>query len=242
MRSILFQSGGFLRKSWHTLRGDAPGATALRRLVLVLPAMLLIAFGAALVLTGDPPPAHTKAVEFLGHQSKKGCAKCHEDQYDSWLKTRHGKAMESLEAGKEIGAKKKAAFEIDPNKDYTQDPDCVKCHVTGMDTGGYKIGNRRAERAFTGVGCETCHGPGGDYQPIKDSYKDDNFPRADVIKAGMKYGEIETCTGCHNTDEDNPYPEPDFEFESYDKGLEEAHKHFKQKVHPPREGSEWLYE
>lgn len=242
MRLNLFQSGGFLGTSLRGLWDSTPRGTIWRKWALVLSAGLMIALGAAVVLTGDPPPARTATVEFLGHQEGKGCAKCHEDQYKSWLKTRHAKAMISLEAGKEVGAKKKAAFKIEPDKDYTTDPKCVKCHVTALDKGGYQIGNRRAERAFNGVGCETCHGAGGDYQPIKDSYPKDDFPRDAVIKAGMKYGEMETCTGCHNTDEDNPYPEPDFEVEAYDKGLKESHKHVKQKVHPIREGSEWLYE
>ena len=205
-------------------------------------ACTILAGAVAFVLGGAPAPARTAQVGFLGHQEQKGCAKCHEDQYKSWLKTRHGKAMVSLEAGKAVGGKKKASFKLDPDKDYTKDKDCVKCHATAMDKGGYEIGNQRAMRAFSGVGCETCHGAGGDYQPIKDSYKKDDFPREKVIKAGMTYGQIETCTGCHNTDKDNPYPEPNFETESYDDGLKNSHKHIKQKHHPPREGTEWLYE
>jgi hypothetical protein len=203
---------------------------------------LALAGATAFVLGGAPAPARTAQVAYLGHQEGKGCAKCHEDQYKSWIKTRHAKAMISLEAGKEVGAKKKAAFKIDPNKDYTEDKKCVKCHVTGWEEGGYEIGNKRSERAFTGVGCETCHGPGGDYQPVKDSYPNDDFPREKVIATGMKYGQLETCTGCHNTDEDNPYPEPDFENESYEDGIKDSHKHVKQKHHPPREETKWLYE
>jgi cytochrome c553 len=211
-----------------------------RQWALFALAFLPIAAGVALLMMGEPSPAHPAQVAFLGHQEQKGCAKCHEDQYKSWLKTKHGKAIESLEAGKNVGSKRKA--KLDPDKDFTKDKDCLKCHVTGLDQGGYVVGNRRAERAFVGVGCETCHGPGGDYQPIKDSYPNDDFPRDKVIVAGMKYGEQELCTKCHNTDKDNPFPEPHFIDESYEQGLKESHKHFKQKKHPPRKGSEWLYE
>ena len=92
------------------------------------------------------------------------------------------------------------------------------------------------------LGCFGCHGPGGDYQPVKDSYKNDDFPREEVIETGLLYAQLETCTVCHNTDEDNPYPEPHFETEAYDDGLLESHDHVEQEKHPPREGSEWLYE
>jgi hypothetical protein len=207
---------------------------------LAVAAALVLAGAVAFVLGGAPAPARTAQVGFLGHQEQKGCAKCHEDQYKSWLKTKHAKAMESLEAGKNAGTKRKA--KLDPNKDYTADEKCVKCHVTGLDKGGYQIGNARAERAFSGVGCETCHGAGGDYQPIKDSYPKDDFPREKVVQAGMKYGQIETCAFCHNTDKDNPYPEPNFETDSYDDGIKNSHKHIKQKHHTPRDGTEWLYE
>lgn len=187
-----------------------------------------------------PERAETAQVKFLGHREKKGCAKCHEEQYKSWLKTKHGKAMVSLEVGKNSGSKRKA--KLDPKKDYTEDKDCLKCHVTGWEAGGYVSGSKRKMAKYYGVGCETCHGPGGDYQPVKDSYSDDDFPREEVVATGMKYAQLETCTVCHNTDEDNPYPEPDFETESYDEGLEESHEHIKQEKHSVREGSEWLYE
>ena len=213
-------------------------------------AQLLVAGGMAAIFaavwTGYslllPLPAETAQVKFLGHRAKKGCAKCHEPQYDSWKKTKLGKSMESLEAGQRTGAKAKASFELDPKKDYTKDKDCLKCHTTGWEAGGYVVGKKRPMAKYYGVGCESCHGAGGDYQPIKDSYENDDFPREDVIAAGMKYGELEDCQKCHNTDKDNPFPEPDFEVDAYDDGLLESHDHIKQEKHPPREGSEWLYE
>lgn len=187
-----------------------------------------------------PPPAKTAQVEYLGHREEKGCAKCHEPQWESWAETKHAKAIDSLKPGEAVGAKRDAG--LDPDKDFTEDPDCLKCHVTGLDEGGYEVGNRRAEMKYYGVGCETCHGPGGDYQPIKDSYPNDDFPREEVIAAGMMYAQLETCTPCHNTDEDNPFPEPDFLALTYDDGLVEAHDHIKQEKHPPREETAWLYE
>lgn len=184
--------------------------------------------------------AEAAEVKYLGHAVKKRCANCHEVQYVSWQETKHAKAMASLEPGTEVGAKKKA--KLDPQKDYTEDPKCVKCHVTGWEEGGYVIGRERKIKKFSGVGCETCHGPAGDYQPVKDQYINDDWRREEVIATGMKYGELETCTGCHNTDEDNPFPEPEFADDAYWEGLENAHKHPKPEKHEIREDSEWLYE
>ena len=181
-----------------------------------------------------------KRIKYLGHLENKRCHNCHEEQYVSWKKTKHANAMESLEPGTDVGAKKK--HDLDPTKDYTEDPKCVKCHVTGWERGGYVIGKMRKMRKLGGVGCETCHGPAGDYQPVKDSYAEDDWPREEVIAAGMKYGQLETCTYCHNTDPDNPFPEPDFADDAYWEGIENAHKHVRLEKHEIRPDSEWLYE
>ena len=181
-----------------------------------------------------------KQIKYLGHLENKRCHNCHEKQWVSWKKTKHANAMESLEAGTDVGAKEK--HDLDPTKDYTEDPKCVKCHVTGWERGGYVIGKMRKMNKLGGVGCETCHGPAGDYQPVKDSYSEDDWPREEVIAAGMKYGELETCTYCHNTDPDNPFPEPDFADDAYWVGIEEAHEHVPLEKHEIRPDSEWLYE
>ena len=181
-----------------------------------------------------------KLIKYLGHLENKRCHNCHEEQWVSWKKTKHADAMESLEPGTDVGAKEK--HDLDPQKDYTEDPKCVKCHVTGWEQGGYVIGKMRKMNKLGGVGCETCHGAAGDYQRVKDSYPNDDWPREEVKAAGMKYSELETCTYCHNTDPDNPFPEPDFADDAYWQGIEEAHIHIPPEIHGIREGSEWLYE
>ena len=190
--------------------------------------------GAAFAAEGE------KLIKYLGHMENKRCHNCHEEQWVSWKKTKHADAMESLEPGTDVGAKEK--HDLDPMKDYTEDPKCVKCHVTGWERGGYVVGKVRKMKKLGGVGCETCHGPAGDYQPVKDSYPDDDWTREEVKAAGMKYSELETCTYCHNTDPDNPFPEPDFADDAYWQGIEEAHIHIPPEIHGIREGSEWLYE
>ena len=64
------------------------------------------------------------------------CKLCHKIQYDSWSKTKHAKALDSLKP--EERAKK----------------ECIDCHITAG----------RADLA--GVQCEACHGPGNDYKTL----------------------------------------------------------------------------
>ncbi len=72
----------------------------------------------------------------------KECATCHEEIVNSWLKTRHAKAFESLKKTSQEGL-----------------PGCVPCHVTGYDEpGGYVDFEITPE--LIGVQCEECHGPG----------------------------------------------------------------------------------
>ncbi len=68
----------------------------------------------------------TVAADFEG---RKKCSSCHKSQAKAWGETAHANAMESLKAGERKEAKVKAG--LDPDKDYTQDKDCVGCHVDG---------------------------------------------------------------------------------------------------------------
>ncbi len=75
------------------------------------------------------------------YQGPVFCAKCHPEEFENWNQTAHAHAFEDLvfqEVWKSQGS-----------------PDvCLRCHTTGfeMETG---------EFSFDYVGCETCHGPGG---------------------------------------------------------------------------------
>ena len=64
------------------------------------------------------------------------CKLCHKIQFDSWSKTKHAKAFDSLKP--EEKAKK----------------ECIDCHVTA--------GNKD----LAGVQCEACHGAGSDYKTL----------------------------------------------------------------------------
>ena len=204
----------------------------------LLSAGILVVGGVALVL---PQAAAAKRTGHVGHAEKKGCTKCHKEQFKAWLKTRHGKAMENLQPG--VKKEEKIKAKLEPNKDYTTDKDCLECHTTGFRQGGYIVGNKRKMKKFSNVGCEACHGGGKKYQEVKKKYEKDDWPRKEVIAAGMKYGEKAVCENCHN--DDSPFKasvDPKYAF-SYKKMLKKGtHKHYRLEKHPPRKGSEWLYE
>lgn len=126
----------------------------------------------------------------------KRCRPCHLAQSQSWEQTRMAKAFELLKPGVAAGAKR--AHNLDPNKDYTSDPKCVTCHVTGFgQPGGFVSLEKTA--TLVGVQCEVCHGPGAGYlKPNLMSLQNKQFKRGDLVAAGMIVPSAETCKGCHN--------------------------------------------
>ena len=78
----------------------------------------------------------------LAYVGSEACRPCHEYEYDKWLEQSHASAYATLE---KVGS------------DF--DPECVVCHVAGLDyEGGFTTPTETA--ALKDVGCENCHGPG----------------------------------------------------------------------------------
>jgi hypothetical protein len=79
---------------------------------------------------------------FVGSQT---CKQCHEYEYDKWSTKAHAGAFATLE---EVGS--------------AHDPECVVCHVVGME---YESGFVTAGKTphLKDVGCENCHGPGSEH-------------------------------------------------------------------------------
>jgi len=78
----------------------------------------------------------------LEYKGSKSCKPCHEYEYETWSGKGHARAYSTLEqAGSQF------------------DPECVVCHVIGMD---YESGfiSRQETGHLINVGCENCHGPG----------------------------------------------------------------------------------
>jgi len=96
-------------------------------------------------------------LEYLG---SKTCRLCHKYEYEKWSTKAHARAYETLE---KVGSQ--------------YDPECVICHVVGMEYEGGFV-NEVKTAHFKDVGCEICHGPGSEHiaaagkketsQPMKD--------------------------------------------------------------------------
>ncbi|CAE6500624.1 Cytochrome c-554 (fragment) [Nitrosomonas nitrosa] len=153
--------------------------------------------------------------------------------------------MESLKPGTRKEAKIKA--NLDPDKDYTQDKDCVGCHVDGWGKpGGYTLDSPKKQLAA--VGCESCHGPGrqyrGDHRKAGQAFEKSGktAPRKMLADKGQDFHFEESCNACHLNYEGSPWkdakppytpftPEVDpkytFDFDKMVKDVKAMHEHFK---------------
>ncbi len=116
----------------------------------------VLAFGicviALCVLLDDFALSRRRAADYVGVDV---CKKCHGmdsigNQYRIWAASSHANAFLRLKSGKAKEIAQKAGIDI-PHADIR----CLKCHTTGAG----KSDVVKSE----GVGCEACHGPGGDY-------------------------------------------------------------------------------
>lgn len=177
----------------------------------ILIGMMVVLFFAAsfIVLTSG-----ADAAEYVG---AKKCKACHIKQYKSWETTGMANSLESLKPGVKADAKKKAG--LDPDKDYTSDAGCLKCHTTGYgEAGGFTSADATPDLA--GVGCESCHGAGSEYRDVMKKNKD--YTMAEIKAAGLVVpSENEAgCMKCHG--EGNPFKDKGFDFKS---ALEKTHEH-----------------
>ncbi len=148
------------------------------------------------------------------------CKKCHLNEYKGWEATKMAKSIDILKPGQHKEAKEK--FKLDPNKDYTTDATCLKCHTTGFERpGGYATPAGNDEKAMkkaeqlAGVGCESCHGPGSAYVEVfeellksKRKYKAEELYAVGLTKIGEA-----TCKTCHNQDGPTYDPAVPFDYE-----------------------------
>ncbi len=202
--------------------------------------------GIGLALWQAPPPAvagHPQLVtaataavplaapdEKYSYVGSKTCKKCHINQHKSWEKTRMGKAFEILKPGNSKEAKEK--FKLDPDKDYTKDEKCLKCHTVGFGKpGGYAIPDPadkkavRTAKKFEGVGCESCHGPGSEYNKVfKEIQKSKRkYKVEELYKVGLRKVDKDGCLTCHN--EESPTINKGDEFDYEDRKDEGTHEH-----------------
>ena len=155
--------------------------------------------------------------------SAKKCKACHMKQYKAWSKTTMATSFENLKPGVKADEKTKAG--LDPNKDYTADADCLKCHTTGYGKPGGFVSLEKTPKLIN-VQCEGCHGPGGDFKAIMK--KDKKFKLADAKAAGLMVPTeaANNCMDCHGSDSPfNESVDPKYKFEIKQR-LKDTHEHF----------------
>ncbi len=158
-------SGGIVR-----LGADIPESAAMRRMHAAYVRRVRDE-GLAEQLPRTPLP------QGAGYVGAAACATCHPAAHSAWLGSRHARALAALRrTGQET------------------DPECLPCHVVGLDSAGGYAPGARAELAD--VGCESCHGPG------KAHAADATMP--------LRPGAMEACIGCHV-----PEHSPRFNREAY---------------------------
>ena len=192
--------------------------------------------------------AGTATADDFMFEGRKKCYNCHKSEGESWDKTLHAKAMDSLKPNR--GKEKDKAMvkaKLDPKKDYSEDKDCVGCHVTGWGhEGGYIIDE--PEKFLIGVSCESCHGAGSAYRKIhrkageKFEKSGKTTPRESLVEAGEDFEFVEKCAACHLNYEGSPWkgakkpytpftPQVDkkyaFDFEKSVRNDKAMHAHFK---------------
>ena len=118
------------------------------------------------------------------------CRSCHAAEFESWASHRHARAGETL-----AGAGK------------ASDTGCLRCHTTGFGLpGGFpRDGTAAAHADLARVGCESCHGPGGDH------VKEGAARIGTILALGDKCDScviLQICGSCHDDAND-----PGFEFE-----------------------------
>lgn len=81
-------------------------------------------------------PSHKERVQSFfraaGRTSSESCAECHRSEYESWRRSKHAHAMQTLAA-----------------KRSENDPNCLGCH--------YQDVSRLGVETVVGVGCSACH-------------------------------------------------------------------------------------
>jgi len=122
------------------------------------------------LLEKHPRFALPNGLEYTG---SKSCKPCHGTEYETWSGKAHAKAYSTLEQ---------------VNSQF--DPECVVCHVIGMD---YESGfiSQQDTGHLINVGCENCHGPGSEH----------------ILSAGVT--ELtepkSTCLDCHTPEHSGEY-------------------------------------
>jgi hypothetical protein len=132
-----------------------------------------------------------------GHHDYVGVAKCktcHKkeligDQYGAWLEGPHKRAYQTLSSAHSLAIAEAKGLTGPPN----QSADCLRCHVSAYAVPAVRIANPVSVES--GVGCESCHGPGRSYRKKKIMSDPDQAAAKGLWDVASHAG---VCEACHN--------------------------------------------
>jgi hypothetical protein len=133
-------------------------------------------------LREDMVPGVQPRNTYAGTQS---CAQCHPTAWKVWHESGHARAFATL-----------TAFQAEA------DPNCLSCHTVGFGTPtGYR---REAGPAgpFLDVGCESCHGPGGEHIQMRSIVGE--------VAAHFRPVGAGDCQKCHHGEFSRPFDYGEF--------------------------------
>lgn len=148
--------------------------------------LIIVLLFSSLILANGPAEKHA----FVGADK---CGMCHKSdkqgkQLTIWQNSAHAKAYKTLQSDEANKIAKDKGFKTAAAETEA----CLKCHASGYEKDAQITGKFKVE---DGVQCETCHGPGSDYQAMK-VMKD---PKLAVQNGLVMHDDKEKfCTQCHN--------------------------------------------
>lgn len=172
--SLGFQYGSFLPKVSHAANAELASLPLAKKQEL---------------LAARARPRNDLLPTNAAYVGSDACRSCHEQEFATWSASPHARAIASLQAKGEAG-----------------NATCQACHVTALGKpGGFPKDAPPGEHAdLARVGCESCHGPGG-------NHVGESAPRiGTIVSLGDKCDScviLQICGGCHDQAND-----PEFEF------------------------------
>lgn len=158
----------------------------------------------------DPTPSLSAQEEVIPEHNyigvdRCGNSRCHGserlgNQYAVWESSDHAHAYQTLASSEALAIGQERGI-ANPQ----ESEECLRCHMTA-----YNVPLEYRRESFDqtrGVQCESCHGPGADYSPIRIMRN-----RDEAIANGLLIPNEETCRACHN-EESPSYRE--FNFDDY---------------------------
>ena len=188
--------------------------------------ILSLTIGTFVYAETAPPVKMPEKPSYTGATLCNG--RCHDPWYQAWKDTPHAKTYELLKPG--IRAEFKRRGGLNPNADYTKDPNCLRCHTTGYgQKGGFIPGKtpvNAGEPNLEQVGCEMCHtARGGNQARVIMKKSEGKFKRAQIEAWGGRYDYENVCRRCHGHKK-TPHPQRQINYGEKKKGVHEYDKYY----------------